>query len=131
MFQKELKKLIKEEFKNESLASLTNFPHALTTVAYKITFESGRKLVVKIGFDEKDIRKGKGLKEKTAIKLANDTLGNEKSPKLVKYLDSHPGFPGYVTFLEFIEGIALEAKDFNIAASSQSNLDELSDQTTR
>jgi thiamine kinase-like enzyme len=127
MFQGELKKLIKEEFENESLVSLTNFPHALTTVAYKINFESGRKLVAKIGFDEKDIAKGKGQKEKTAIKLANETLGNEKSPKLVKYLDSHPGFPGYVTFLEFIEGITLEAKDFNAVASSQSNLNELSD----
>ncbi|MFA5926267.1 MAG: aminoglycoside phosphotransferase family protein [Parcubacteria group bacterium] len=126
MFQAELKKLIKKEFPDEILEKLSVFPLALTTVAYKINFKSGRKLVAKIGFDEWDLKRGKGLKEKTAIRTANDILGPDKSPKLVKCLNSCPGFPGYVTFLEFIEGEILEPEEFNAVAGSEFNLNELS-----
>ncbi len=127
MFEEELKKLLKEEFHNETLDSLSVFPNALTTVAYKVNFKSGKKFVVKIGFDEKDIKKGKGIKEKTAIKLANDIIGFDNSPKLVKYIDKYPSFPGYITILDFINGKVLDAEIFNKVASSESNLDELSD----
>jgi thiamine kinase-like enzyme len=125
MFEKELKNLIHNEFEKESLDGLSQIPNALTTIAYRLDFKSGLKLVAKIGFDEKDIKKGKGLKEMSALKLANQIIGLNLSPKLIKYIDSYPGFPGYITFLELIEGVVLDAKAFNEVASSSSNLDQL------
>jgi thiamine kinase-like enzyme len=125
MFQNQLKKLIRKEFPNETLKEISNLPLALTTVAYKISFKSGQKLVVKIGFDEKDIAKGKGEKEEAAIEKANTLIGFERSPKLVKYFVTYHGFPGYVTFLEFFEGKTLEPKEFNSVASREDNLELL------
>ena len=84
-------------------------------------FEAG-SCIAKIGYDEKEIAMGRGERERNALALANQILGVEKSPKLIRYYKNYEGFPGYITFLELLPGEVLPAEIFNEIAATDKNI---------
>src|SRR3990167_8957947 len=121
LYLNELKKLLNEEFSGEDVLSITKIDNALTAVVYKIDFKN-KSLIAKIGYDPREIMMGKGDRERKAIKLANNILGTTLSPRLVRYYKNYSGFPGYVTFIEKLQGKILSPSEFNKLASTDVNI---------
>lgn len=122
----ELKGLLNTEFSNDNVLGITKMDNALTAIVYKIDFK-GKSFIAKIGYDPREIAIGKGEREKKAIELANKILGSTLSPKLVCYYKNYRGFPGYITFIEKLEGRILSPTEFNKLASTDSNISVLVD----
>ncbi len=126
MYRKELADLLAKEFPQEEVLSIERVPNALSTVVYEVKTAT-TVYIVKIGIDKTDIERRKGEKEKRALELATEALGNELTPKLLRYFPSYHDIPGYVVFLERLPGEVIPAREFNEVASSPDNLKLLTD----
>jgi aminoglycoside phosphotransferase (APT) family kinase protein len=116
--------LLAQEFPQEEVFSIERVPNALSTVVYEVKTAS-KAYIVKIGIDKTDIERKKGEKEKRALELATEALGDVLTPRLLHYFSSYQDIPGYVIFLERLPGEVMPAQRFNEVASSKENLDIL------
>jgi len=124
----DIHKLVIDLFDREA-TKIDKLDDALTTNAYRIHFEGRKNLILKIAYDPKDIKEGKGRKEVNVLRMLTSELPKINAPIVEGYWDAGEITEGYIVALQEMPGKSLSIEEFNKVALSQHNIDSLIEDT--